>query len=480
MRKAMTALAAAALLAGCGGDQKEGGGTASGDPPADSRPAPADSHPQKAHGARPHSPRARRFARDGRRICTRARRARDRSMSPSQRSFRPGRARRAGRRRNATRARETPAAVQNARAPGGRRSTVGGLGRSDAPHRADRADGAGGQDGDRGARAPARALRAATRDPRRRRRDPRLPAPHSVTGRAGPAAGVALALVGAVLLRGGFFASGRVVFVTLSGVALLAAVALDDRASARALRSAPVVLLLALGALSAASAAWTVADPAEAVRTGLVIVGLAGVVVAAAVLARDSDAVERMAAGLVVLAAFSAILGLGGLSMHEEPWAQRIGGSWRPGGTFEYPPTLALLQVCALPALLAAMARARKSLAIGAAFAAGLAGAVLGLSDSRLQVGLAALVVLATVVWPGRTLGAGRRVAVAAGVLILMCGLAAHLLAGGYVPPRDTGGDAGAPSVYCSSPLSPLACGPCPASGLQAVGRARAGPRRHG
>jgi hypothetical protein len=41
--------------------------------------------------------------------------------------------------------------------------------------------------------------------------------------------------------------------------------------------------------------------------------------------------------------------GLRAAVAHDSPQALYLNGSWRPAGTFEYPPAFGLLQVCALP-----------------------------------------------------------------------------------------------------------------------------------
>jgi hypothetical protein len=78
-----------------------------------------------------------------------------------------------------------------------------------------------------------------------------------------------------------------------------------------------------------------------------------------------------------------------------EPLAERLGGQWSPGGPLEYSPALALMQVSALPLLLLVMARGRDALAAAAALAAVVAGAVLALAGSRVQLALAACVLIA-------------------------------------------------------------------------------------
>jgi O-antigen ligase len=95
------------------------------------------------------------------------------------------------------------------------------------------------------------------------------------------------------------------------------------------------------------------------------------------------------------VAAVAAGAGLAGLIaalLHAPPYAERIAGVWRPGGPFEYPPALALLEVSALPALLAAVtARARLTRLAGAAGLAVACG-VLALAASRIALAMAVVV----------------------------------------------------------------------------------------
>ena len=254
---------------------------------------------------------------------------------------------------------------------------------------------------------------------------------------------MALSIFFPVLIRGGYTPLSRGVFAALAGTALFVAVARDARGAAAAARCPAVVTLAALALISAASAAWTVAGPQLAIRWALVDGGYAALVIAGAVMARHRRGAVTIATAVAAIAALEAIAGLVWGARLEEPYALRIGGSWRPAGTFEYPPALALLQVSALPVLLVAMVRDRTRLAVPAAGAAGAAGAVLALSSSRAQVALAVLVLAAAIVWPTRTTQSARGLVAAAAGLILAAGAAAYAVAGGYVPPHASGGDEG-------------------------------------
>jgi hypothetical protein len=260
----------------------------------------------------------------------------------------------------------------------------------------------------------------------------------------------------AVLYRGGFPAAARSIFVVLAAGALMVALLSDEREARRALRAPPVVVLLVLAAVSTLSAVWTVGEPAEAARWGLVIAGYAAVAVTAAVVAGEGGFL-RVAALIGALALTCGALGLLGVALHEEPWAERIGGTWRPGGTFEYPPALALLQVSALPLWLRGMVGAQGPRAALAAVGAVVSAMVLALSDSRLQVALACTVLIVALAWSERLLGRSRRILLPALILVAGAAVCARLAAGGYVPPRASGGDVGRALALVAPCLAALA-----------------------
>jgi hypothetical protein len=246
----------------------------------------------------------------------------------------------------------------------------------------------------------------------------------------------------AALHRGGFPAAARAIFVVLAAGALMVAMLHDEREARRALREPAVVVLLVLAAVSTLSAVWTVGEPAEAARWGLVIAGYAAVAVTASVVA-SGGAFLRVATLIGALALICGALGLLGVALREEPWAERIGGTWRPGGPFEYPPALALLQVSALPFWLRGMVGAPGPRAATAAVGAVVSAMILALSDSRLQVALACTVLIVALVWNERLLDRSRRTLLPALALVAGAAVCARLAAGGYVAPRASGGDVG-------------------------------------
>jgi hypothetical protein len=239
-------------------------------------------------------------------------------------------------------------------------------------------------------------------------------------------AALALSVLVPTLTRGGYTPASRALFAALAGAALLVVVVGHEPAARRLARAGSVRALAALGVVGLISAAWSL-DAVDSLRWGLVVAGYAAVALAAAVLAATPRGVDRLATLVAVIAAVAAALGLIGWALHEGPFAEQIYGGWRPGGPFEYPPALALVQVCALPALLRAMATARDRVAIAAAAAGALAAAALVLSASRWQLALAVVVLVAALGWARQTLRASRATSCAAVATIAAAGVAAYL-----------------------------------------------------
>jgi hypothetical protein len=248
------------------------------------------------------------------------------------------------------------------------------------------------------------------------------------------------ALAEAVLWEGGFSPTPRLVFGALALAALAVSAAADRRVAGRLIRDPLALALWALAALGALSALWTEGPAGDALRWGLVSAGYGAIVVAAGVLARRREGVVGIAAGVATLAILGGCIGVVGACLGAGPLADRIGGSWRPGGPFEYSSALALLEVSALPALLAAMCSRRRSLAAAGVAGAVIAGAVLGLADSRAELLLAALVAAIAVAIPERTVGANRAQASAAALTVAAAALLAHLIAGGHSGPGTSPG----------------------------------------
>jgi hypothetical protein len=243
-------------------------------------------------------------------------------------------------------------------------------------------------------------------------------------------------------IRGGFTATSRVLFVGLAALSLAGVLIRDERAVARFVREPAILSLLALAALTVLSAVWTTGEAPDAVRWGLVIAAYAATALVAGLAAREQG-VMAVAVALAVIAAVEAAIGLVAAGLRVEPFAERIGGSWRPGGTLEYPPALALLQVGALPVLLRGMVSSRVAIGLASAGGAALAGGAIGLADSRIEIALAVLVLAVAVAWPGGSVRAPRSVAALAALVIIGAALATRLELGGYAFPGATGGDTG-------------------------------------
>jgi hypothetical protein len=216
-----------------------------------------------------------------------------------------------------------------------------------------------------------------------------------------------------------------VLFVVLAGLALTVAGLSDGESVLAAARSPVVVVLGGLGGLSALSALWTIGSTQASLRSGLVVVAYAAVGISAAVLVAH-EGPWPLAGAITILAVIEGALGLAFAALHALPDAEMIGTRWRPGGTLEYSTALGLLQIAALPALLIAMGRSRR-LAAAAAFGVVLAGAVLGSIDSRLDLALAASVLVIALLAPPD--GLERRIEPAmATMLAIAAGIGAHFV----------------------------------------------------
>lgn len=238
---------------------------------------------------------------------------------------------------------------------------------------------------------------------------------------------------------GGFEPSSRSLFVVFAGVALLAAGTTARQEAARAARSPLAIALLALALVSVLSAAWTIAGQSAAVRWGLVIAGYAAVLIAADSLAAQTGP-WPVATGIAVLAIAEGLIGLAAVAYHALPDAERLVRAWEPGGTYQYPPALALLEVSALPVLLQLLKHRHPTLSGAAASALVLAGATLRLSDSRLAFGLAALL-FAALLLTVRSDRVDRTATLFGSAFAIAGGLIAPLILGSAVGPTTHGAD---------------------------------------
>lgn len=270
-----------------------------------------------------------------------------------------------------------------------------------------------------------------------------------LAGAAATGGALAITIGLTVFSGGGFSDASQSTFIALSGVTLLLTASFNGIATITAMRSPLALTLGALGALCIASAAWTIGEPVTSVRWGLTITSYGAVFIAAATFTRVLGP-WPLAAGIAVLAAIEAILGVRALAMHALPDAESIGGVWRPGGTFEYPPALAILEVGAIPILSYAMARRSGLVAWASAAATVLAGAVLGLAGSRLGVGLA-VVFLAIMALTSRASGISRVTVAGTATLLIVGALASSALLNGHLAPGATSGDYTSPHVRNTS-----------------------------
>jgi O-Antigen ligase len=246
---------------------------------------------------------------------------------------------------------------------------------------------------------------------------------------------VALAVGATVFSGGGFGAASQSRFVALAGVALLLAVGCNGRSTLAAARSPLALTLGALAAICIASTLWTIGEPTASIRMGLTIAGYGAVFIAAAAFTQLAGP-WPLAVGIVLIAIVEAVLGLHALALHISPDAEPIGGVWRPGGTFEYPPALAILELGSLPILSSLMRRGSSIVASATAAAALLAGVVIGLSGSRLTVALSAALLIGLVLnrrsdRTARVAVIGTAVCVLVGALIACVLLDGHLAQAG-------------------------------------------------
>jgi O-antigen ligase len=187
-----------------------------------------------------------------------------------------------------------------------------------------------------------------------------------------------------VFAEGGYSGGARVAFGVAAVCAGLLAIRRDGLP-----REPLALVLVALAALGALSALWTLGPADRTLRWALVCAGYAGVVVAAAAVARRRWGVELLAGAVAAVAAGAGLAGLIAALLHAPPYAERIAGVWRPGGPFEYPPALALLEVCALPTLLAAVTARRRPTRLVGACGLAVAAGVLVLAASRTALAMA-------------------------------------------------------------------------------------------
>ncbi len=212
-----------------------------------------------------------------------------------------------------------------------------------------------------------------------------------------------VAVAVAVAWRGGYTADGRATVAVLAGLAALAAIAIAPEAAGRAARHPIVLALAALAAITALTAAWTTGAPADAARDAAAVLALAAIVVAAGCV----PAPWGHAGVLLAVAVAGSVAGLIATLSTSDPLSLDICGSWRPAGSFEYPPALALACVSALPVALAVASQRSRAVAVGGAVAGWLLVATIALTANRSAVGLGALAVTACVALAPRARAVG-------------------------------------------------------------------------
>lgn len=161
--------------------------------------------------------------------------------------------------------------------------------------------------------------------------------------------------LGLVLWRGGVDRGPQLLFAALI---LVAAAIFRPRPELRD----PVLAALVVMAVANVGAAL-VAGRADTVAPALVAVALP--LAYATVITLPPAERVRLLAAVAAVAAAAAAAGVTALVLRQTPYAERIDGIWRAGGTPEYPPALAVLCVCGLAAGLALVTTGE----IGMAFA---------------------------------------------------------------------------------------------------------------
>jgi O-antigen ligase len=177
---------------------------------------------------------------------------------------------------------------------------------------------------------------------------------------------------------------------------------------ATVLRDPLVAGLTLVAAANLASLAWH--HDVDGVAPALAAVAVA---VVAGLAARDARRAVAFPVAVVAIGLASATAGIAGVVLHTRPLAERIDGLWRAGGTFEYPPALALLAVCGLAAALALHADGVLDRTAAVVASAVLTAAVLVSFDRVAVLELAAVLLLFVARVPRSRAVAGATVAVA-------------------------------------------------------------------
>src|SRR6476661_2324384 len=155
---------------------------------------------------------------------------------------------------------------------------------------------------------------------------------------------------GVALWHGGFTRGGQLAIaaIAVAGVAWF-------RPRPKAVDVALVGGLAAVALANLASLGWNRGDSSTAAALAAAALPL---LVALSAAARPA-LLRWLPLIMLALGLATATAGLAGLALRSPPLAERIAGVWRAGGTFEYPPALGLVCVCALAFALALHAAGR-------------------------------------------------------------------------------------------------------------------------
>ncbi|HUZ84248.1 MAG TPA: hypothetical protein VMU66_06105 [Gaiellales bacterium] len=126
---------------------------------------------------------------------------------------------------------------------------------------------------------------------------------------------------------------------------------------------------------------------------------------------------------MLATALTAAVIGLAGLALHLRPFAERIDGFWRAGGTFEYPPALAVMCACGIACALALHARGGLGRDTAVVSVVALAAASLGTAD---RAGLVLELAVVVAFWASQPVV--RPVVAWAGPIVALVGVAAVML----------------------------------------------------
>lgn len=214
--------------------------------------------------------------------------------------------------------------------------------------------------------------------------------------------------------------------------AMVLAVILDYRNAARALVAIPTLALVGLAAFSFLSADWSIVPTFLATREGMLIAAYVLIAIAAAV-ATTRISVLPLAVLMVGVAVAAGAVGLWGFANFEEPLAVVNQGQLTPAGPFRYRNTLALLSAASLLPLLRwsvwdVFEPPQVALSLVAGLGLGVSVVVIATSESDFGMLMALVLLAATVLFPGQTLGTKRQAALGMAAATVLVGFASWLM----------------------------------------------------